>query len=118
MPSIILGGTLYHSRFSMGAMYRLESMGLNITQWDDTVRAEVEAGRNVQLTCKIASACLGTMVRGKWTPAPFSAEELADMIDPAEAKSLRTLIVETMEKVRRAQAPAPAAAEAEQSQAA
>lgn len=112
-PSIVIGDTLYLAKFGLGSLYRMEKWGYNTSTWGETVRLELEAGRNIGLTCAMAAASLGTIENGKWKSAGWTPETLADAIDDAE--DLGRVVREAMEKAPRArQAPAAPVEQTEQ----
>lgn len=116
-PSIVIGDTLYFARFGLGSLYRLEQWGYSTRNWNETVKDELEAGRNIRLTCAMAAASLGVVEGGKWKYAGWMPEDLADAID--DGADLGRVISEAMAKAPWAQAaPAAPGPETEQGQAA
>jgi hypothetical protein len=98
-PEIIIDGTAYKLKFGMGAMFRLEKYGLDPSQVRDMIIGESNAGRKTQLTFKLLAACLGNEgTGGRWKPAGFDPEALADMLSPQETELVAQKIIAAMVK--------------------
>ncbi len=110
-PRVLIDGVSYAVKFGLGAAFRLERYGMNATQLKSDITAEVAAGRNVQLICKLAAAGLGNPTPdGHWIPVSFSPEQIADMVPEKDFGALAEAITQAMLKVSPAPAPKPMAA--------
>lgn len=79
-PTVNIRGIDYIVKFGLGAMYRMESLGLDMARLREQITAEVEAGRSTQLTFKLLAATLGRQTEKGWEPLGLAPEKLADLM--------------------------------------
>jgi hypothetical protein len=78
-PSVAIGGASYQLKPSLGATYRMEKLGINVSQMQTHLLQEARGGRAVQLTMKILAAFVAPYFRGAGIPLESLPEYLADL---------------------------------------
>lgn len=92
-PTIEIQGTQYQIRFGLGALFRLEQLGISADSLAQFSKPSDEggglpAGKTIQTLCAVLSATLGTQPNGSWIPIGKSPEQVADMLTPADFAAL------------------------------
>jgi hypothetical protein len=102
-PTFVLNGKSYIAKFGLGAMYRLETLGINPANLKDEITSMQAAGQNINLILKLAAASLGTETEdGRFHALGLMPEELADSIgeSPEAFKALSLVVTQALLKVR------------------
>lgn len=112
-PRFFLRGKEYHLKFGLGAMYRLEQMGLNPGNLKEEILAYQKEGKNIKLVLVLAAASLGTLEGETFTGLGLTPEQIADAVsDSNRFAELAAAVTSALVKVQPAAtttAPAPPA---------
>lgn len=96
-PVLEIQGVEYRLKFGLGALLRLEKLGVTSEQFFAAVGSGNLGTNSVTTMLSILAASLGQEIEGKWVPLKMEVEELADAI-PLE------YLGEIAEKMKAAQA--------------
>lgn len=107
-PRISVAGVEYVLRFSCGAIYRLESMGIDATNPQGT-------NQPMHQLFAMLACTLGREENGRWQTIQLKPEEIADAIPPEDLPRINAAIQEARIKVPQVETPAipPASSEPE-----
>jgi hypothetical protein len=94
-PIVTIKGVEYRVKFGLGALYRLEKLGLNI---QDLGISTASTG-NLNTIFSILAATLGNEGKHGWVPLGLTPEQLADAIPMEMLGELSAAISQAVPKV-------------------
>lgn len=96
-PQMEIDGTQYALKVDMWTLFQYERIGNTSTP----ALTGLMLGSSVTI-CTLLAAALGTVESGAWKPAPFTPEQLADMIPIGNLVEVSALLTASVKKVQSA----------------
>ena len=93
-PQVELDGVAYSIKIDMQTLFAYEKIG----QTNQNAMTGLMLGSTVTI-CTLLAASLGTISDGRWEPAPYTPEMLAEMIPMGNLKDIAELLTASVKKV-------------------
>lgn len=97
-PTVVVGGKQYQLKFGMGALFVLNSWGVDVAHLDAVIAAWTRDKRDLQMVVTLSAASLGRVSDGKWHSESMKPIELADTLLDGEFLALSDAVVATLGK--------------------